>query len=71
MDGVEHIISQSTINKCNIIKDVFEDCDFDKNDEALPLLGITSEVFSWVQLYCDNHKNEDNPTEEFLKRNKI
>jgi S-phase kinase-associated protein 1 len=69
-DDVEHIISQSTINKCNIIKVIFEDCDFDENDEALPLSGITSEVFAWVQLYCDHHKNEENPTEEFLKETK-
>ena len=69
-DDVEVNIYQPTINKCKVIKDVFEDCDFDENEEALPLSGITSEVFSWVQLYCDNHKNEDNPTEEFLKETK-
>lgn len=70
-DGVEHIISEATAEKCQTIKTMIDDGNgFDESDEPLPLPSISSEVLSWIESYCDEHKNEDVPTEEQLEETK-
>ena len=69
-DDVEHIITRETIDKCQTLKTLLEDGCFEDVNESLPIPSVSSETFAWIQSYCAEHKDEENPTEEQIEQTK-